>query len=139
MPWITFTEDHILEALSAAEIDAVRKLQLAPGQEDPVTEAIKRTCGQIHGYVSTRYPIGAAGTIPEQLLTSAISIARWRVIGRLPVKLFATENRRLEYEDAVKELESIPTGKFKLSIPEDPAEEQPGQTGGGAWGGERDF
>lgn len=136
MSWIDLTPAHIDEALSAAELDALRTIQLADGQADPVPEAIARTCTQVNGYVAAAagHPVGQAGTIPEELLSSAIAIARWRVIGRLPVKLFATESRRKEYEDAIAELKDVAAGKFAISFPADPAEEQPRPPAEGAWG-----
>jgi phage gp36-like protein len=136
MSWITLTPAHVDESLSAAELDALRSLQLADGQADPVPEAIARTCTQVNGYVAAQagHPVGQAGTIPEELLTSAISIVRWRVIGRLPVKLFTTENRRKEYEDAIAELKDVAKGTFAISFPADPAEDQPRPAADGAWG-----
>ena len=136
MSWITLTPAHIDESLAAAELDALRSLQLTPGQEDPVPKAILRTCTQVNGYVAAQagHPVGQAGTIPEELLTSAISIVRWRVIGRLPVKLFATDSRRKEYEDALAELKDVAKGTFAISFPVDPAAEQPRPPASGEWG-----
>jgi len=136
MSWIALTPAHIDESLAKAELDALRSLQLTPGQVDPVPEAIARTCTQVNGYVAAQagHPVGQAGTIPEELLSSAIAIVRWRIIGRLPVKSFATESRRKEYEDAIAELKDVATGKFAISIPADPAEEQPRPQADGAWG-----
>lgn len=136
MSWITLTPVHITEALSDAELDALRTIQLAPGQEDPIPKAIFRTCKQVNGYVAAQagHPVGQDNTVPEELLTSAISIARWRVIGRLPVKLFATEVRRKEYEDALAELKDVAKGDFAISFPADPAAEQPRPPASGSWG-----
>lgn len=139
MPWITLTVAHVSESLAGPELTALSTLQLAAGQTDPLPEVIERTCAEVQGYVGTRYQVGAAGTIPEQLLSSAIAVARWRLLGRLPVKVFATESRRQEYLDAVRQLEAVATGKFALSVPTTPATEQPGQSGGAAWGGTKDF
>jgi phage gp36-like protein len=138
MPWITLTPDHLLEALGVAEIAALSSQQTASGQADPVPEILARTCAEVQGYVATRHPVGQPGTVPDQLLTAAIALARWRLLCRLPVKALATEGRRQEYLDAVRQLEAVAAGKFRLSVPEDPAEEQPGQAGG-AWGGPKEF
>ncbi len=134
MPWISLTEAHLLESLAAAELSALRTMQTAPGQTDPLPEVLERTVGQVQGYVGTRYPVGQPGTIPDQLLSSAIAIARWRLVGRLPIKLMATDNRRQEYEDAIAELQAVAAGKFALSVATDPAENQPRPQAEGAWG-----
>ena len=139
MPWITLTTDHIAESLAGPELSALRTLQLSAGQVDPLPEIIARTCSEVQGYVATHYPVGQAGTIPDQLLSSSIAIARWRLLGRLPAKVFATESRRQEYEDAIAQLKDVAAGKFKLSVPTDQATDQPGPTAGGAWGGTKDF
>jgi phage gp36-like protein len=136
MSWIALTPAHLAESLTQAELDALRTVQVAPGQADPLPEAIARTCTQVNGYVAAAagHPVGQAGTIPEELLTTAISIARWRVLGRLPSARLATEVRRKEYEDAIAELRDVATGKFAISFPADPAEEQPRPQAEGAWG-----
>ena len=137
--WIALTADHLLEALGAAELTALRTLQTVSGQKDPVPEVLVRTCGEVHGYIATRYPVGQPGTIPEELLSAAIAIGRWRLIGRLPVKILATDNRRQEYEDGIALLKDVAAGKFSLSPADNPSGEQPGPQGGGAWGGRKDF
>lgn len=139
MPWITLTEDHLLESLAALELTSLRDQQRAPGQTDPVPEILARTCAEVQGYVGTRYAVGQPGTVPDQLLSSTIAIARWRLLGRLPVKALATEHRRKEYEEALAQLRDVAAGKFALTMADDPGEEQPGPQGGAAWGGAKAF
>jgi phage gp36-like protein len=138
MPWLLLSSEHLDGALAAAEVTALRTLQVAAGQADPVSEAIDRAAAEVQGYVGTRYQVGQPGTVPDQLLSSAIAIARWRLLCRLPAKVFATEARRKEYEDAIAQLRDVAAGKFALSVPEDPAEEQPRPTAGGAYGNQVD-
>jgi phage gp36-like protein len=139
MPWISLDESHVTGSLSAAEATALRTLQLPQGAPDPLVESIEQTVSRVQGYVAVRHEIGQPGMIPDQLLQGAIAIARWNLIGRLPAKALATDIRKQQYEDAMKELEAVAAGKFKLSITDDPADDQPGQTGGGAWGGTKAF
>lgn len=136
MSWIPFTSEHIDESLAAAELSALRTLQLVPGQANPVDEAITRTTYEVRGYVAAYHgtAVGQPGTIPEELLSAAIAIARWRIIGRLPVKTLASDNRRKEYEDAIAQLRDVATGKFAISVATEPAEEQPRPPAEGAWG-----
>lgn len=139
MPWITLTEEHVIGSLASAEAQSLRTVQVTPGVPDPLPESMTQAVGKVHGYVATRYTVGQPGTIPDQLLASTIAIARWILIGRLPVKLLATEIRKQQYEDAVAELKDVAAGRFKLSVTDDPGEEQPGPTGGAAWGGKKAF
>lgn len=139
MAWIKLTAAHLDEALAATELAALRTVQTAAGQKDPVPPAIARTCTEVGGYVAAAgIEVGEPGTIPEQLLSAAIALVRWRIIGRLSVgaaaKVFATENRRQEYLDAVVLLKDVATRKFIISLPEDPAEDQPRAPAVGVWG-----
>lgn len=135
MPWIELEEAHLLEALAASELTALRSQQTATDQADPVPEILLRTAGEIQGYVGTRHSVGQAGTVPDQLLSTAIAIARWRLLGRLPVRTLATESRRQEYDDAIAQLRDVAAGKFALALADDPATEQPRAPVEGRWGG----
>lgn len=136
MSWLTLTPAHLESSLSAQELTALRSSQLAEGQTDPLPEAISRTTSEVRGYVGACHGAlsGQAGTIPEELLSSAVAIARWRLLGRLPVKMLATESRRKEYEDAVAQLRDVAAGKFAVSMPADPADDQPRPPAEGAFG-----
>ncbi len=141
MAWIPLTAAHINESLAAPELQALRTLQLVPDQADPVPEAIERTTFEVRGYVAAYHgtAVGQPGTIPEELLSAAIAIARWRLIGRFPVKTMASDNRRKEYEDAIAQLRDVAAGKFAISVAADPAEEQPRPAAEGAWGSQPKF
>ena len=109
------------------------------GAADPLAESVAQTVSRVQGYVAVRYAVGQPGLIPEQLLQGAIAIARWNLIGRLPARALATDIRKQQYDDAMTELKAVAEGKFKLSIADDLADDQPGGTGGGAYGGTKDF
>ena len=138
MAWLTLTSAHVQASLAAAELTALRTTQLAVGQTDPLPEAITRTVGEVRGYVGAHAGgmVGQAGTIPEELLASAVAIARWRLLGRLPVKLMASEQRRQEYDDARALLRDVAAGKFAVSAPANPATDQPRLVAEGSWGSE---
>lgn len=134
--WIALDSTHLTQGLSGPEISALRTMQLDQGQTDPVPEVLLRTTYEVRGYIAANHgqTVGEVGKIPEELLSAAIAIARWRLLGRLPVKTFATESRRKEYEDAVALLRDVAAGKFAISVAIDPAEEQPRPPAQGAWG-----
>jgi phage gp36-like protein len=134
MPWIALTEAHLLEALTSLELSSLRTVQLAEGQADPLPDVLARATSEVQGYVGVRYQVGQAGTVPDQLLSSAIAIARWRLIGRLPARQLATDSRRKDYEDAMEQLRDVAAGKFALSVATEPADDQPRPPATGRWG-----
>lgn len=134
MSWILLTEAHLLEGLTAGELSALKTKQLAEGQADPVVDVLARCASEVQGYVGTRYAVGLAGTVPDQLLSAALAIARWRLIGRLPIRNLATDSRRQEYQDAIAQLRDVAAGKFALSVATTPAADQPRPQANGAWG-----
>jgi len=139
VPWLPLTSDHVVKSLAAAEASALRTLQLEAGATDPLPDVIAQTVAKVQGYVAVRYVVGQPGTIPDQLLATSIAIARWALIGRLPVKSLATEIRLGQYTDALAELKDVAVGKFKLSVAATPATDQPGASAGGAWGSATKF
>lgn len=134
MSWLSLTSAHVQQSLSSPELSALQTLLLASGQTDPLPEVISRTVSEVQGYVGSRYDVGQAGTIPEQLLSAAIALARWHLLTRLPKASLATEARRTEYTDALALLRDVAAGKFAISEATSPATEQPRPQAGGAWG-----
>jgi len=139
MSWITLSTDAVKSSLSGVEINAL-STYLAPGQADPMPDVITRTTSEVRGYVAAHYgaQVGEGGTIPEELESAAISLARWRLLGRLAAgkaaQVLMTDSRRKEYEDAVQQLRDVATGKFAVSVPALPSADQPRPQGGGAFG-----
>lgn len=134
MSWLALTAAHVQQSLSAPELSALQTLLLAPGQTDPLPEVISRTVCEVQGYVGSRYTVGQAGTVPEQLLSASIALARWHLLTRLPKASLATEARRTEYTDALALLRDVAAGKFAISEATDPATEQPRPQATGSWG-----
>ncbi len=134
--WITLDSSHLTQGLSGPESTALATAKLAEGQTDPIPDVLLRTTYEVRGYIAANHgtTVGEPGMIPEELLSAAIAIARWRLLGRLPVKMFATESRRKEYEDAIVLLRDVAAGKFAISIATEPAEEQPRPPAQGGWG-----
>jgi phage gp36-like protein len=139
MSWITLTPEAVKSQLSAVEIAALANY-LAPGQSDPTPDLVARTASEVRGYVAAHYgtQVGVSGTIPEELESAAVSLARWRLLGRLATgkvaQVLMTDARRKDYEDAVQQLRDVAAGKFAVSVPDLPSTDQPRPQGGGAFG-----
>src|SRR5690606_16625203 len=70
-----------------------------------------------------RNKLGPASTIPPQLLAASVSLARWRLLGRLAIGPLAsqliTEARRKDYEDAMGQLRDVSAGRLAVEQPAD--------------------
>jgi len=116
MAWITITPEDVRTRLTAAELAAIQNTSLAPDQADPVPEVIEQVVDEVRGYVSNVATLGSGSTIPSKLLSAALAIIRYRLLGRVGLK--SGEDRRREYEDAVRLLERAADGKFRVEEPE---------------------
>jgi hypothetical protein len=120
MSWISISEEHLAERLSAPEINAAKTVALGGG--DPIPEVLAAVVAEVRGRVAAhpRNRLGAEGTIPEELRAAALAIARWRVLSRLPgIRMLQDDARRLEYTDALALLSAVARGDFAIEQPED--------------------
>lgn len=124
MSWITITEADLGERLAAAELTALQTA--ATGTHgNTVPDMLASVIAEVRGRVAANKAnrLGASGTIPEELRSAALAIARWRALNRLPgVKMLQDDARRLEYTDAVAMLASVADGKFAIEQPAEPAD-----------------
>jgi phage gp36-like protein len=139
MAWAALTAAEIKTRLSGPELTALQGAALATGQSDPLPEVIAQVTNLIRGYIAVRYPLGTAGTLPPELKDAAIAIARWRLIGRLAIGgaggIMPSEQRKQEYDEAIKLVQSIAEGKFAIELP-DPIDETPHASTNAQYGGE---
>jgi hypothetical protein len=64
--------------------------------------------------------IGQAGTVPDQIREDVIAIARWRWFAALPKTDLQSDARRAQYEEALKRIGTIRSGREKVEIPANP-------------------
>ncbi|HEX3717841.1 MAG TPA: hypothetical protein VH595_07720 [Verrucomicrobiae bacterium] len=64
--------------------------------------------------------IGQSGTVPDQIREDVIALVRWKWFASLPKTDLQSDFRRDQYNEAVKRLESIRTGREKVEIPLNP-------------------
>lgn len=117
MAWINITEAYVQTRLTGAEVTALKTVALASGQTDPLPEIVEQVVDEVRGHVAAGgNTLGSASTIPEKLLSAALAIIRFRLTTRLP-KFTSDDNRRREYEDAVRLMERVADGKFRVEEP----------------------
>ena len=131
MAWLALTEDHIKARISVDELDAYLEAgkQLENGVE-PVAAIIDQVTTMVRSYVASNADnlpkMGAAGTIPDECLLAAATIARGSLIGSLPLSEGATEIRKEELRNAHSYLKSVASGDIRISdmssdYPEEPS------------------
>lgn len=121
MPWIAISEAAVKSTLAAAELTALRTVQLAAGQADPLAEIIARTTDEVRGYVAGNplNRLGLAGLIPAELEAAALALVRYRLATRLPIKTLLTDARKDEQRDALTLLRDVAGGRFAVIAPDD--------------------
>ena len=119
MSWISITSSDVKVKLTGAELAALQSAALASGQSDPLPDIISQVSDEVRGYIAANRSntLGAAGTIPQKLLSAALSIIRYRLATRLPVKSLLTEDRVKENEQAIRLLEQVAADKFAIEDP----------------------
>ena len=64
--------------------------------------------------------IGQPGTVPDQIRSDAIALARWKWFCSLPKTDLQSDFRRAQYDEAVKRMEKIRAGQEKVEFPAQP-------------------
>jgi hypothetical protein len=120
--WITLAEDDILTRLAAKELAAVKAAATAPGQPDPLPEAIAQVVREVRGYVAAcpSNTLGPDGTIPDELALAALNRIRYELATRLPVAALLTQARVDSNTAATAMFKEVAACRFKLVQPEQP-------------------
>jgi hypothetical protein len=123
MSWITLTAADLEARLAGAELTALKTKGLSAGQADPIPEILDQVTKEVRGHVAacTHNQLGAGATIPEELKSAALDMARYRVIDRLPVPSLMTEARRTANRDARRLLELVAGCQFTIEQPATPS------------------
>ena len=123
MSWTTITEATLHEALTEGEVSAVQSAALASGEPDPVPETIRKVVGEVRGYIGAceKNKLGPLDTVPDQLVSAALSIIRFRLLNRFPELGLQTDARKSEYDNALVLLRDVAACRFAVEQP--PADE----------------
>lgn len=126
MAWITPTLELCQTRISGPEWQALHRAATQAGQdgEAMAQTIIDNTVTRIRGRVAARAEnvLGAAGTIPDELMTSFLSLWVYDFITRLPGLKTLLDDRRVEaWKNAESELRHVSEGKIKLVPPVTPA------------------
>lgn len=121
MSWNTIQPSDVQAELLPAEVDQLNALEGATTLLDNIlTKTINRVRGQIKAGGNQ---LDVAGTIPDQLESETIAIARWRWLISFPeLEAIQTKARQKAHDDAEALLKEIASNK-----PERPRVELPAQ------------
>ena len=133
MAWRAITEADLLTRISGAELEAFREAALADGQVDPVGSIFTQVSDTIRGYVAAneKNSLGMAGTIPVNLMGTAIDLSIIEIPNRVAGMLIDPEDiREKKMARAERRLRDVAADKFKVEQPdsENEAEEDFGGT-----------
>ncbi len=125
MAWEVLTTEDVLSEFTIQEAAALRTLQgSGSGSGLPfanIDYIVVNVIDEIRGYiVAGGYDVDLVfdNTIPTGLFEDGIAIARWRILIAVPMlKQLQTEERRLAYEEAIKEMLMIAKGEFFVEPP----------------------
>lgn len=117
MSWTTLTTADLLARLSESERQTLEEKDLAEGQTSPVTAILSQVTGMVRRAVGKGGgTLGLAGTIPDELISAAISIARYQLCCRFPTQLL-NEHRVKEYDNAIAELKDVADDAAGIAAP----------------------
>lgn len=119
MSWVTLTENNIKGRLAKDELDDYIEAG-NQGQDgvDTLAEIILQVVAMVRGKVASwrdnLSKLGPDGTIPDECLFAACTIARDALVGSLPLSEGASEVRREELRKAHEFLTAVSEGRVRI-------------------------
>lgn len=137
MAWVALAASDILDRCSSLERD---NLELAG--EDASTDRLAGIIGQVTSLVRGMVAacddnlgkIGPDGTIPNELLWAAATIARASLVNSIPIADGETDPRAEELKQANRQLEAVAACKLRIESPDGGLPES-ATAGSGFYGG----
>jgi len=137
MSWIALTEAHVLTRLSELEKAAYEDAGESSPPADRLTGILEQVTALVRGKVAScdenLGKLGSAGTIPEECLWAAATIARGSLAASLPLAEGETDPRAEEARKAHQILDQVAACEIRI---EDEGGSIPEANGGtGSYGG----
>lgn len=127
--WIAPTTDDILSEFTQRELAVIQAIQGAPLSAANPDSILSRVVDEIRDNIRSGGTVLDAdpATLPRGLISDAVVITRWRLLVATPqLKQFQTDERKDEYDRAMKKQERIAERKFFV----EPAAGGPANLGG---------
>ena len=114
MPWQIPTADDLAASMSATEISRMRSA--ASEYADTLPAVLTRAVALVRGYVRAGgNPLGAAGTIPAELLAPVMDYVAVDVLARLGMEVASERNARRAA--AIALFNRVADGRFPIQPP----------------------
>ena len=121
VPWIQIDIPDIEQYLVGAQGGDLRAAALAPGQSDPVADAIDDISAEIRNYIrgcASNVLSATPGTIPPELKRHAAALIIEAAQPRLKLRL--SDDQKAAAENARRLLREIAACKYPVAKPTDP-------------------
>jgi hypothetical protein len=114
--WSAIATTDVLQEFTPAEAAALNAIQNATSN---LAGVLTRTVAEARGSIRAGgYALDADGTIPDQLRSHVIALARWRWLISFPqLKPLQTEFRKAAAEEATKKLDQTANQKLNVEPP----------------------
>jgi hypothetical protein len=125
MAWAALQLSDVQSRISAVELSSITAA--SANSANIVAEIITTTTDLIRGYCANVSSLGPEGTIPDKLVDCAKDIWAFKFLSSIPGKLSGQlyDTRYAAYKDALRLLDAVAAGKFRLEAPATPSVEQP--------------
>jgi hypothetical protein len=136
MAWITLTKEHIESRIASDELQALEDTGGAPTSGDRLTGIIQQVTLLVRSKVAACHKnnLGVAGTIPDECLHAAVTIAIHDIRGSLPTTMDDSDIRRDAFRNATQFLDKV--AHCEIGIDDTGNSTSPGQVSTGCYGGE---
>jgi hypothetical protein len=130
LAWITLTTDHVVNSLTTQE----QSMMTDPSSSVDLANIVQGVTALVRGKVFSwrpnqgLLPVALPGTIPDELLGPAISIARFKFLTHLPGTQLITKERSADKDEAYAYLDDVSSGKMIIlgpdgaTVPSNPAD-----------------
>jgi hypothetical protein len=118
MAWNTLATGDVTAEILPDEVSALNSIQ---GSSTVLAGILANVIAETQASIlAGGNQIGQAGTVPDQIREDVIALARWRWFAALPETDLQSDARRAQYEEAIKRIEKIRSGREKVEIPANP-------------------
>lgn len=116
MPWIAFTESHLLRSLTTTELTAFRNASKQVSEADQVSLIINDVAAYVRGFCARKNSLENGDTmVPQSLITGMADICAMRIMARAGGLILDTHGaRKAASEQAERTLEAVANGTFPI-------------------------
>lgn len=115
MPWDTLSDADVLAQFTPVEQATLMQIQANEQLPAVLANVIRSTRGSV---AAGGNPLGPPNTVPDQLRSDVIAIARWQWLTSFPaLKSMQTEGRKAAAASAQERLDKVAAGTIKVEIP----------------------